>query len=105
MREGLLDTLGRQRAFEQSEIGGIVGPDIHIRCITFVAGARMRDIADEAAGVSSRGYHATNICKVGLTRSRAIKTDLVITQGTIDPRKPPPPAGPQHSSDSTSHRS
>jgi hypothetical protein len=36
--------------------------------------------------------HATNILKVGRTRSRAISTERVTTLGTMLLRKPPPAA-------------
>src|SRR5580704_17108997 len=81
MREGLLDALGSQRFLEQFKIGGVVGPDVDIRGIAFVAGARMGDVADDAVGVSARRVHVVKMSKVGLIRSRAIRTDFVITQG------------------------
>src|ERR1700690_551524 len=86
VRKSPLDALGRQRLFEKFEILRLVGPHIDVRGIAFVAGARMRDVADDPAFVASRGVHATTIVMVGLTRSRSIKTDFVITQGAIAPR-------------------
>src|SRR5450755_3370307 len=86
MREGLLDALGRQRLLEQLEILRLVGPDIDVRGVAFVAGARMRDVAHDAAFVAARGVHATMTCRLGLTRPRGSKTDFVITQGVMAPR-------------------
>src|SRR5450631_1305113 len=81
VRKSPLDALSRQRAFQQFVILRLVGPDIDVRSVAFVAGTRMRDVAHDAAFVAARGVHAAMICKLGLTRSRSIKTDLVITQG------------------------
>ena len=86
VRKSSLDALSRERAFQQLEIFGLVSPDIDVRCVAFVAGARMGDVADDPARVAARGVHATTIVMVGLTRSRGIKTDFVITQGAIAPR-------------------
>src|ERR1019366_7646832 len=92
VREGLLDALSRERAFQQLKILGLVSPHINIRGIAFVAGARMRDVADDPARVSSRGVHATMTCKVGLTRSRSSKptSSSRRARSSHDSRRRPP---------------
>src|SRR6476469_2267492 len=101
--EGALDALSGQRALEPREILRVVDPDIDVRGIALVAGARVRDVAHQPGLVAAARAHATRMSTRGLTLSRSISTDFVITQDVIEPRKPPPPAGPQHNKDSTSH--
>src|ERR1035437_2868936 len=86
VREGLLDVLSRERAFQQRKILGLVSPHINIRGIAFVAGARMRDVADDPARVSSRGCLTTMPSRVVLPVSGSIKPVFVTPRGPIEPR-------------------
>src|SRR5258708_19427431 len=93
------DALDGQCALQEIEIRLVIDPDIDVGNIALVAGARMRDVANDAGDISFRGVplrrvHATKTSTFGLTSSRAMRTDFVITLRTIPPPKPPPPAGP-----------
>src|SRR6185312_9474302 len=98
IRIGFLDQFRREFFLEQSIICRVVRPYAYVRGISLVARARMRDVANQ----STYAAHAVSMLTVGRTRSRSISTERVTTLGTMVPRKPPPPAGPQHKSDSTS---
>src|ERR1700741_1831156 len=91
-----LDPFGCHAALEQLEILRIINPDIDVRRIAFVTGARMRNIAHENPFVALAVGHVTKISNVGFTKLRSIRTDLVSTAGVMTPRYPPPPTGAQH---------
>src|ERR1700741_372328 len=91
-----LDPFGCHAALEQLEILRIINPDIDVRRIAFVTGARMRNIAHENPFVALAVGSVTKISKVRSPKWRLIRTDLVSTGGVFTPRSPPPPAGPQH---------
>src|SRR5450759_912851 len=55
VRKSPLDALSRQRLLEQFEVLGLVSPDIEVRCVAFVAGARMRDVAHDPARAGDKG--------------------------------------------------
>ena len=93
------DALGGEAVLQQIEVGCIIDPDIDVRGVAFVAGARVGDVADDTFFVAAGCGHATSTSSVGLTRARSIRMDFVMTAGVMAPRKPPPPAGPQHSRD------
>src|SRR5581483_10367688 len=99
----LFDPVRGQGAFEQLEVSRIVDPHVHVRGVSLVTRPRMRDVANETGRIGARDAHASRMSMLGFTLARSISTDLVITHGVIAPRKPPPPAGPQHRRDSTSH--
>src|SRR5689334_4421338 len=102
LRKFALESFRRHVSLEQFEVFRIIDPNIYIRRVALVAGTRMRNVADQEAFVASARAHVSKISHVVFTRSRSIRTDLVSTAGVMEPRKPPPPAGPQHNNDSTS---
>src|SRR5581483_2115292 len=62
-----LDALGRERALQEIEVLGVVGPHTDIRDISFIARARMRDVTHKTGRVRPQGTHATSTSSVGFT--------------------------------------